>query len=100
MTIEMFPNGSVYPRSMTEVDGTGFALVRRGDSKLLMVQGNADGFQGEWEGGLFFCPMSPRNAASLRERLDWLRPQPLGVSKSAGCGDRLGLATPGPVSKN
>ena len=97
MMIEMFPEGSIYPRSMTEVDGTGFALVRRVGAKLLMVQGNAEGFQGQREGGLLFCPLSPTNAAILRERLPWLRPQPLGVSTSAGCGDRLGLATPGHI---
>ncbi len=32
-----------------------------------------------------------------RERLPWLKPQPLGLSLSAGCGDRLGLATPGHI---
>jgi hypothetical protein len=97
MNLERFPAGSVYPRSATEVDGTGFALVRRDGAKLLVVQGNADGFQGEWEGEHCFCPMSPANATVLRQRLAWLRPQPLGVSKSAGCGDRLGLATPGHI---
>jgi hypothetical protein len=29
--------------------------------------------------------------------LPWLQPQPLGLQTSAGCGDRLGLATPGHV---
>jgi hypothetical protein len=33
----------------------------------------------------------------LRERLPWLRPQTLGLKTSAGCGDRLGLATPGHI---
>lgn len=97
MNLETFPAGSIYPRSVTEVEGTGFALVRREGIKVLAVQGNTDGFQGEQEGDLLFCPLSPANAAILRQRLPWLRPQPLGVSKSAGCGDRLGLATPGHI---
>jgi hypothetical protein len=33
----------------------------------------------------------------MRERLAWLRPQPLGLHKSVGSGDRLGFATPGHI---
>ena len=40
-------------------------------------------------------PCAEDNATTLRRRLPWLRPQPLGLSLSAGFGDRLGLATPG-----
>lgn len=40
-------------------------------------------------------PLSPQNAAWLRERLEWLCPKPLGLRTSVGLGDRLGLATPG-----
>ncbi len=43
------------------------------------------------------CPLSAANAAALRDRLPWLRPQTLGLARVAGCGDRLGLATPGHV---
>jgi hypothetical protein len=43
------------------------------------------------------CPLTPKNATALRERLPWLQPQPLGLRTSAGFGDRLGLATPGHV---
>ena len=42
-------------------------------------------------------PMSPSNAAVLRERLPWLTPTPIGIATSAGFGDRLGLATPGHI---
>jgi hypothetical protein len=41
--------------------------------------------------------LTAANAAVLRERLPWLNPQPLGLKLSAGCGDRLGLATPGHI---
>jgi tagaturonate epimerase len=43
------------------------------------------------------CPADVANARALRETLTWLRPVPLGLTTSAGCGDRLGLATPGHV---
>lgn len=58
-------------------------------------------FEGETQehkGGLLLIgPTSAHNAAALRARLPSLRPRPLGVSVSAGFGDRLGLATPGHV---
>ncbi|MGH9352624.1 MAG: tagaturonate epimerase family protein, partial [Terriglobia bacterium] len=37
------------------------------------------------------------NAAALRATLPFLIARPLGLQKSVGCGDRLGLATPGHV---
>ncbi|HEX9076862.1 MAG TPA: tagaturonate epimerase family protein, partial [Anaerolineae bacterium] len=59
------------------------------------------GFEGETseKAGktLLVGPASARNAAALREQLDWLKPRPLGLQTSAGTGDRLGLATPGHV---
>lgn len=97
MILEQLPVDSTYPRSLTEADSTSFALVRRAGLKLLVVEGSAAGFQGQQVGDLLFCPLSAGNAAVLRERLPWLRPQPLGVSRSAGCGDRMGLATPGHI---
>ena len=46
---------------------------------------------------LLVCPLTHANAAALRAALPWLRPIPLGLRTSAGCGDRLGLATPGHI---
>ncbi|MGQ9766671.1 MAG: tagaturonate epimerase family protein [Anaerolineae bacterium] len=46
---------------------------------------------------LLICPLTHQNAAALRAWLPWLRPRPLGLQTSVGCGDRLGLATPGHV---
>jgi hypothetical protein len=43
------------------------------------------------------CDRTPENAAVLRSRLPFLTPRTLGLNKSAGCGDRLGLATPGHI---
>ena len=43
-------------------------------------------------------PKTPHNAAALRNALTYLQPKPLGLSTSAGFGDRLGIATPGHAS--
>jgi len=91
-------NLEVYPRSKVEVEGTIFSLARLADGqKCLCISGDVAGFDGERQGEVLLCPLTPENGAALRARLPWLRPQPLGLQKSAGCGDRLGLATPGHV---
>src|SRR5919199_4874603 len=36
------------------------------------------------------CPLTDANTSILRDVLPWLRPVPLGLATSAGCGDRLG----------
>lgn len=46
---------------------------------------------------LLRCPTDHANAAALRQALPWLQPTRLGLDLSVGCGDRLGLATPGHV---
>jgi len=84
-----------YPRSTVEADDATFSLIRTSEGKRLVVQGDATGFHGEEQGGALLCPLTAVNAAALRGRLPWLKPQPLGLKLSAGCGDRLGLATPG-----
>jgi hypothetical protein len=106
------PPSTPYPRSVVELDGTTYFLVRAeatGDKRLAIL-GDACGFEAEKvatgaypPGGdreciaPFLCPLTPANAAALRERLPWLKPQTLGLHRTAGCGDRLGLATPGHV---
>jgi hypothetical protein len=97
MDLERLASVSIYPRSEAEVQGTTYLLGRDDKRKVLCVLGDVTGFEGERSGDLFLCPLAPRNAAVLRERLPWLQPQPLGLNKSAGCGDRLGLATPGHI---
>jgi len=105
----------VYPGSVTEVGGTTYVLAR-GDGanrqigkstnrhigtsahrKILGVLGDVTGFDGERQGDVLLCPLTPANAAVLRGRLGWLCAVPLGLRTSAGFGDRLGLATPGHV---
>ncbi len=89
----------VYPRSVVEVDGTSYFIARSGEGKRLGVWGDSDRFEDAEpvEGGGALCPLTARNAAVLRKMLPWLRPRTLGLSKSVGCGDRLGLATPGHI---
>jgi hypothetical protein len=102
MDLEQLTGLSIYPRSVVGTDVATFFLARGGkDGKVLGIVGESAGFEGEFVGthddAPFLCPLTPANAAALRERLPWLKPQPLGLKESAGCGDRLGLATPGHV---
>ncbi len=111
--IQPLPGWQLYPRSVVKVGATTYYLVRHIEgkapasfaAKALAVVGDTAPFDGEpqgpgpgdREGVALLCPLSAANAAALRARLPWLTPQPLGLSTSAGCGDRLGLATPGHV---
>ena len=97
MNWEAVPGLTSYPRSVTEADGTTFFLANGSEGKVLAVAGDVTGFEGQWLDDLLLCPLTSANAAALRQRLPWLRPQTLGLHRAAGCGDRLGLATPGHV---
>lgn len=88
---------AVYAASVVEEWGAFYCLARGPMGKVLGVQGDTDGFEGEMHAGILLGPLTAANAAVLRSRLTWLRPRPLGLSTSAGCGDRLGLATPGHI---
>ncbi len=89
----------VYPDSLTLAGDCTYFLLRGdgGQAKHLGILGPAAGFDGQRQGDLLLCPLTAANAAALRAALPWLQPQPLGLQTSAGCGDRLGLATPGHV---
>ena len=99
MKLEKLTDQRVYPRSVVEMDGTTYFLTQRDGAqhKQLGILGNHGGFEGRLHNGVFLCPLTAANAAEMRARLPWLRPVPLGLRTSAGCGDRLGLATPGHV---
>jgi hypothetical protein len=98
-------NLDVLPRSRF-ADARGEWALARADGAFRLVIAGAGaailgGFEGETSseagGTVLVGPASPRNAAALRDHLEWLRPRPLGTRTSAGLGDRLGLATPGHV---
>jgi hypothetical protein len=100
---------SVYSRSIIVASKSAFFLGRRdGDKKLGIVSHSADipaRFEGQTrtasidndEVHLLVGPLSANNARHLREILPFLSAKTVGLNKSAGCGDRLGLATPGHI---
>ncbi len=99
----------VYPHSIAATQGTVLFLGRQARKRILGILATADspvdGFTGETrrvtmdgrELSLTMAPTTTGNAAALRKVLPFLVPQPLGLRKSVGCGDRLGLATPGHI---
>ena len=99
----------VYPRSITASHKALFFLGRRNSNKLLGLVSNGNGLSGKFNGelqtinidgdrlNLKLCGTTPDNASAVRAILPFLVPRPLGLKKSAGCGDRLGLATPGHI---
>src|SRR5262249_20120571 len=99
----------VYPRSMTAARHALFFLGRKGSDKWLGIISAASASPGGFQGSpqainvdgqsltVTLCETTPTNAAALRGIFDFLVPRPLGLKKSAGCGDRLGLATPGHI---
>jgi tagaturonate epimerase len=96
-----------FPRSLVSHDVAEFGLAETDDGpRLAILTAAADApllqqFEGKHSAHdghtLLLGPISPRNAAALRDQLPWLKPRPLGLRTSAGLGDRLGLATPGHV---
>lgn len=99
--------GEVYASSIDVSTGGVFFLVRKGSEKVLGVISSNESLlarlagesrQLELDGvGVAYreCPLTEGNAAVMRELFPYLVARPLGLRKSAGCGDRLGLATPG-----
>ncbi len=94
----------LYERSVQEHDGAVYALVRHdGAKKLAVVTGSGrvpfahDDRLEHSAGTVFLCPCSAENARRLREVFPWTAPRPLGTTPAIGCGDRLGLATPGHI---
>ncbi|HEY8459787.1 MAG TPA: tagaturonate epimerase family protein [Blastocatellia bacterium] len=97
----------VYPRSIACARNAVFFLGRKGTGKSLGIvhsDSNAPGgFKGPSQKSdidghcLTLFETTPENAAALRSIFPFLVPRPLGLKKSAGCGDRLGLATPGHI---
>ena len=100
---------AVYPHSVSAVQSSLLFLGRDAGRKLLGVISAKESilrqFSGEAtpvtvagdERTLLLCPTTPPNASALRALLPFLSPRTIGLDKSAGCGDRLGLATPGHV---
>jgi hypothetical protein len=96
---------TLYSNSITHSGETGYFLGRNQTGPIICAWGGNHGLSGEtaeisWQDEtipITLCPASPQNLAQLRRELSHLRPRPLGLAKSIGLGDRLGLATPGHV---
>lgn len=105
----------VYPRSITATQRGLLFLGQRDGQKVLGLLAAAGskaekilaggGFSGSStpvtveaaQLRLHLGAPTPEHAAALRGLLPFLVARPLGLQKSAGCGDRLGLATPGHI---
>ncbi len=95
-----------YPESQVAFNGATYWLERSvgGGKRLRGVAGDESAFRG-FAGAVdsvdgqarLSAEASADNAVALREALPWLTPSRLGLHTSIGCGDRLGLATPGHV---
>jgi hypothetical protein len=100
---------AVYARSLNANRQGWFFLARKAGKKILGVVSSDDRLLGQFAGeatgirledgkaSVIFCETNAANSAALREALPFLKPRTLGLKKSAGCGDRLGLATPGHI---
>jgi len=104
--IEQETGLTIYPRSLSAVGDDSLFMAKAHEGKRLCLLAGSESrllsrFSGERADRdrkvLMVCPLSHANALALRGSLAWLAPQPLGLRTSAGCGDRLGLATPGHV---
>ena len=99
----------VYPQSLVFINQAAFFLGKRNGDKYLGIvsphKNRSTPFEGQRESSTIdklsvdtiIAPASRQNAAHLREILSFLNARTGGLKKSAGCGDRLGLATPGHI---
>lgn len=100
---------NIFSGSATLKDGVLFCMGGRGIERCLiglsLDQKHFYAFEGDRrqisingrQTHVLTAPISAANAAGLRNLLPFLNPMPLGLTPSAGCGDRLGLATPGHI---
>ena len=97
----------LYPRSPVRIGDDTVMFVGRGrpGRRLYVLAPIGDPFAARFEGTWLRwaaegedqvrrCRLTPANAAIVRQLLDWTRPEPLGLARSFGLGDRLGVAGP------
>jgi hypothetical protein len=99
----------VYPQSIVFVNQAVFFLGKRNEDKYLGIVSSNKTLGAQFEGqqessavgklsvNTIIAQASGQNAARLRHVLSFLNARTIGLKKSAGCGDRLGLATPGHI---
>lgn len=73
-----------------------YTMITTSTGRLLRVMGVLpDGMHGVPIDGGYHCPLDAQNAAAIRAALPHTAPMRVGLRKSIGCGDRLGIATAG-----
>jgi hypothetical protein len=107
--LEPWTDIRVYARSIVAAQRSLFFLGKRDCKKYLGIISTDPNIAVKFDGQrkpatidavdmiITVAPTTAVNAAALRDLLPFLVPQPLGLAQSAGCGDRLGLATPGHI---
>jgi hypothetical protein len=105
--IESLTGLRAYPRSISFHTGAIYFLARHDERKVIAVlsRNAIDTIRGSVRPvstnedvlNLVVGELDRGNAAVMRELFAFLKPVSLGLKKSAGCGDRLGLATPGHI---
>jgi len=91
----------LYQASITQQDKATYFLARRGREKLIGAVGESQ-LHGQKAGEIdqktvIVGPTDHANAVTIRKALSWTKPKCIGLAKSLGFGDRLGLATPGHI---
>lgn len=90
--------GAIYAMGRTDGERMLFVCARTDEAPMGVFEGESRSADVDGEGlRMLLCEANHANAVRLREQLLHLRPQCIGLSKSFGFGDRLGLATPGHV---
>ncbi len=99
--IEKLTGAEVYESSISESGKTTYFLARKGLEKLVGSVGKSNltgSAVGKIDGeSVFIGPVDAVNAAAIRAALPWTGPRLVGLARSAGVGDRLGIATPGHI---
>jgi hypothetical protein len=103
-------SSEIYPRSIAIAQQALFCLGRQGvDKHLITLASSGSNVLDDLTGDRFEVllddqtltlrrsPTTYENAVVLHRLLPYTKPITLGLATSAGCGDRLGLATPGHV---
>lgn len=98
---------TIYWQSLQTLNDAHFLLVKLPESKILLIlsaleHGTFVGQtmvirQGDRDWHVVIAPLSVENAKRLRQVFSWTAPQVVGSRTSFGCGDRIGLATPGHI---
>ena len=103
---------TLYPSSLAAANGTVYVLGRqRNEKRILVIRRKSDrrigdnAFRGRSRTvshngealTVKTCAATSGNMAALRDALLFLKPTVIGLRRSFGCGDRLGIATPGHV---